>query len=862
MKKKTLIILLIIPILIGLISFVSITILVNTVAIDIDGISWNYSSQVGFKISNELYKLEATPVILDSTKIIDNGNNLIWEIDSNDYASIIKEDDNYYLKCFNEGKSVITCSNEKKTVAKSFTAIIYENSAIIINNDIPKASESSLVNASFFDDSKYVYGEYDYIDSSISESKTRSYLKLDVEVVGENNSSSVEILNTSSNIEYDETNKIFNFISSGEAYIEFFANDLIEYYSFTIIENGVNIYSYDDLLRATNKNDNGDIIVLRTNLLSLDSLYKYDEVSLSSSLASTSKIYKDEVNSNVNEKIDKLFGHFDFTYQSFSFEEEIYTYESTYLVEYIDDLNSNEEFLKNNDEIDKTINVGINLKKNLYGNGYTISFSNLTFPRYGKMYGKYGKSGRLIPFDTASDTSKEYEYKGKDLFDGPNYFISIGDFNETNFIAAYGEDNTSILIENDNVIIDSVAINGSDQSDNLYDYSYCGTVINVFGDNCSIKNSLLANGKNIVRAFSSDNLLIDNSILSRSAEFLLLVGSNEYEKVDDSKDVSFSYGNTTQNGSLGDLKNTYIDYYLSKYIGLDGDTLGSFFDTPDDVSSIESLSNDGYISFLNDLQSNVYDYIYDEESKIDSHIKVNDTYFQTSGIYSIALETNFNGPYLYNGGPTPISSTFSSLLNVPSPSNISGTSKGVELTLSGNTAFYDYKDIDSMDMNTIIEDNLSTLVNSFFGDSLDSSEISIDNFFPIKSILKDEASEYIYKVEEEVNGEKEEKKYINSKILYYGGGVNNSKVINECDDSLYSSDIDINLVKAFTNGTYSNVSSSSTTNKIVSILAKCVLMVTGAHNFKTVLNSKVINNSKPTDFDLRYDVTKIKDNFK
>ena len=53
MKKKTLLILLIIPFIISLLTFVSIQILDNSVASDILGISWKYDENEGFQIDPE-----------------------------------------------------------------------------------------------------------------------------------------------------------------------------------------------------------------------------------------------------------------------------------------------------------------------------------------------------------------------------------------------------------------------------------------------------------------------------------------------------------------------------------------------------------------------------------------------------------------------------------------------------------------------------------------------------------------------------------------------------------------------------------------------------------------------------------------
>ena len=52
MKRKTLVILLIIPFLLGILSFVTVTILTRAVAVDISDISWNYRQNEGFKTNN------------------------------------------------------------------------------------------------------------------------------------------------------------------------------------------------------------------------------------------------------------------------------------------------------------------------------------------------------------------------------------------------------------------------------------------------------------------------------------------------------------------------------------------------------------------------------------------------------------------------------------------------------------------------------------------------------------------------------------------------------------------------------------------------------------------------------------------
>ena len=98
MKNKTLIILLIIPFVIGLISFVSVVLLNINVASDISGINFSYRDQEGFKISDAGYELKATP-IMDDVLILAPDNELTWYIKENTDVAKIEEDEsnNYYL---------------------------------------------------------------------------------------------------------------------------------------------------------------------------------------------------------------------------------------------------------------------------------------------------------------------------------------------------------------------------------------------------------------------------------------------------------------------------------------------------------------------------------------------------------------------------------------------------------------------------------------------------------------------------------------------------------------------------------------------------------------------------------------------
>ena len=98
MKKKTLVILLIIPFVIALLTFVSVVALTNNVGVD-PRIIWNYRENEGFKTNGE-YKLEATLEYDESQLLKPGSDTLVWEIQGEsdpNVASIELKDNTYYL---------------------------------------------------------------------------------------------------------------------------------------------------------------------------------------------------------------------------------------------------------------------------------------------------------------------------------------------------------------------------------------------------------------------------------------------------------------------------------------------------------------------------------------------------------------------------------------------------------------------------------------------------------------------------------------------------------------------------------------------------------------------------------------------
>ncbi len=827
MKKKTLVILLIIPFLIGLLSFVSIIVLNITVASDITGIKWKYNETEGFKIREEPYLLEAEPII-DSNLILASGNDLIWYEDTNEeegtgLIDIKKENDKFYLYAKKEGSTKIICSNEKKTVRNEFDAVIYDNGAVIIN-PTRKASSNKI------DKTKY-YGEFDYkyegeADKTKTPSKINAKFRVVPSVLGAGNvSQAVELVyeETSQNISYDATKNEVTIKSAlkdseGNLLDSYFTLRSVEKpylkgkYTIKIIDEAVNVYNYDDLLYATNYSEKGEKVVLQVNLGSLKDVYE-GEVTV---LPNVKGLNLDQAKENgfityvpTEKKKDnntELFGHYDFKNNSFSFENEIYSYETSYNHEYLDLLNKNPD---TKDKYSTSVATGIHVQKDFYGNGYSINTNELAFPRYATVDQNLK---RLKPTRSNGST------KG-DVFLGPLAFVSIGDPENESLVKAYGEDNSALYIDGNNITLNDLRIQNIDENINRANLNFVGTCINIKGTNNTLKNSVMSNAKNIVRAFDTDGLLINNSILRRSAEFNLMVGSNSYSKYNENQQININEGSVKVNDTFTNYFNTatndsntnaVADTYYTKLLNGDStinendlyNTLNKSQEYLDNTSKY--INSDGSINYA-------------------AKINVKDTLFGDSGIFSIALESLFNGCFLYNAYPSMVSGLLSSLFNGSNPDKIGGTSAPVELTLSGTTKFYDFKRIDEIDVNCLVEQIISSFLTQLGKDTV----ITVDDIFPMKTILKEMAKEleYIYS--------KDNEEYLNTEIAWYGGGKNLSTVKYDLTTDLntYSDSMSVDVLKY-------NLKHMASSDKVTGMLKECVLFAIGFNPFKFVTNDK------------------------
>ena len=308
-------------------------------------------------------------------------------------------------------------------------------------------------------------------------------------------------------------------------------------------------------------------------------------------------------------------------------------------------------------------------------------------------------------------------------------------------------------------------------------------------------------------------------MLSNSRNFLITTGSNEYLKINGSSNYSFTdLSNNKVNSTIQDYlaKGSVGDDVVLNYI------MGSFEDKTSMKNALMSIDN-----ALNDPSgvSNIYK----------GSMNINDTLFYRSGISSIALETYFNGAYLYSNVPSIIGEMFSSIeyddspLVPLEPKDVSGISYPVSVNISGDTRFYDYKDISLLDLTGLISENISTIANSALGQDI--RKITIDDIFPIKPMLKTIATNKncIY------TDSQTSTQYFNVAIAYYGGGLNLSKVSYDNFDyknNYLSNPLEINLLDSYLN--LPEVEQSNYIQFMKNLMLKTVTVVIGTQPFKFV----------------------------
>lgn len=786
MKKKNLIILLLIPFVITLVGVITINTTFNFIENDMIGIDWSYDEIEGIKLEDKLHKLVASPIYEQGYPPLKE-EALVWSVydsdnhEENKYAKIVNENDNWYLQPLQIGEVKVTCSNKKGNIFKTMTVIIFKEGAIVVQSKI-KASQNNI-------DPNIYYGEYDF-DNNLN--KQKATFEFEVKTIGDLQINDLQYVNNTPDIiEIDEVNKIVKIKTSGDASFTVKTNndEMVKpmTYSFKVVKDGVNVYDYNQLLACTNKSTNGEIVVLRKSFESVNNL------------------------NNTTDNNVVCFGNYT-DGKKIDFTSDVYSFETTYNQDYIKAWN---EFVNSNPRYKKISNrvlAGIRVQKDFYGNGYTINLHNLTFP-----------SSTMDVVDSSGNKTTIPALSKDDLYRGPLPFYSLGEHDNMPLIEAFGQDNVGMYVDGSNILINDVNLKNCDFGNLMSNLDYVGTVLETNGNNITIKNSRLSNGKQVVRSFSSTNVSIVNSMLSNARNFLLTIGSNDYIKADLLKEYEF----TLLNGEK--ITSTINNYLMKSNAGddtLNAFVIGSFTDKEKMRKAILDIQN-----ALNDesLIKDIYK----------GSMNIKDTMFYRSGIASIGMDTMFNGPFLESSTPSVVNMLLTGL-NVPYiPNHVGGMSYPVELNITGKTKFYDYKEWNNLDITGLINENISSFVDDakeMFGvTDADIGDISIDTIFPIKSFLKSSVV---------TTTSSDGKVYVNIPIAYYGGGANLSKVTFDTEDLKYDS---CKLTVVDLLDKYLSLKGIDLDNinldkldlaVIKNVMLKCVTIVTGYEPFKFISVNK------------------------
>lgn len=782
MSKKSLAILLLLPFIISILFFVTSSFLFTKIQGDITNISWKYKNEEAFSLNDKI-KLEATPILANEEE--DVNATLIWSVKNVDesqenHAEIQIIDGESYLVPLSEGVVIVTCKNTSGNIFKSFKAKLFSGFTLVVNTSRTRSSQKI--------DSNDYYGMYDFVNDQI----VKASFFLDVQVVSEESNTQNINYNvvTSSNITYDKTLNKVTINSFGDSYVNFVSisdsNNILASYKFITVEEGYNVYSYNDLLKCTNEDEKGKIVCLQTNLDSLKNTYELDE---------KGNIKVDEnKNPILKEETTALFGNYDMKNKKYSFKKEIYSFESTYNTEFIDQYNKT---VAKEEQVSKQVYAGVHIQKDFYGNGYLINAHNLCYP-----------SGTTI-----GDTGL-VNLASTDLFRGPLPYVFIGNPSSP-IVKAYGQDNVGFYVDGDNITLNDVFFKNCDFSSILQNDDTTGTVVEVNGDNVVIKNSYLSSGRTVLRAFSTNNLLVKNSLLEKGREFIAKIGSNEYEKIDLNQKVSFTI--------FDEQKEMTKEQFVKEY--LDGICLELLMKgiKEAEIPEEELMPLSKVVTEV----LNPKEVIEDENGEIiyKGDVTFEDTYFYQSGIFSLGIDAMFNGSYLYSGSP--LKAILGDMIEgILFPDNIGGVSYPTKTILRGDTRFYDYKTIEEIDINCLVYQDVSSLTG---GNPLD-----LDSFFPIKSLLFEQAKKggYVHN--------SEDKLYVSTMLAKYGGGINRSLVLYDELDSKNEivKDVKLDILNAALN----NALTSSEINDLLAfMIGRCVPMATGFEPFEVMMYNGRIN---------------------
>lgn len=299
---------------------------------------------------------------------------------------------------------------------------------------------------------------------------------------------------------------------------------------------------------------------------------------------------------------------------------------TTYDKTYLDNIGENDE--------NKKVQYLIEFKNHVYGNGFEINADKFT----------QCKDATGVP----------------KIFKGPLNFVAISS------ASVKGQDNISFLVRTDNVLINNVILKGCDDESlkedgqfNLSKLNYVGTTLEI-AKSAKLLNSRVSNGRTVVRIFAGGstmgspvvkdesafnvqdekiNVHIESCVLSNAREFILKIGSNRALKQTDE-----------------------VQRFLF-------DANGNKYSPYDESNKTDKYFNDNYL--IND-------------------VTLKNSVLETSGLFSVGMETHFSGEFLLGG-------------TITTWKGCAATSYASALRIVGDVKMLDWKNLSNVDSSTLIE---------------------------------------------------------------------------------------------------------------------------------------------------------------
>ena len=345
-------------------------------------------------------------------------------------------------------------------------------------------------------------------------------------------------------------------------------------------------------------------------------------------------------------------------------------------------------YLENSGER-KEVQYLIEFKKDVYGNGFEINADKFT----------QRKDATGLPI----------------IFKGPLNFVAISS------ASVKGQDNVSFLVRTDNVLINNVVLKGcsddslleEDGQFNLSKLNYVGTTLEI-AKSAKLLNSRVSNGRTVVRIFAGGpkmgspvvedksafnvqdekiNVHIESCVLSNAREFILKIGSNR----------ALKQTNEVQRKLLDANNNPYSPYSES--------------------NKTDKYFNDNYL--IND-------------------VTLKNSVLETSGLFSVGMETHFSGEFLFGG-------------TITTWEGCAATSYASALRIVGDVKMLDWKNLSNVDSSTLIE---------VIGDANDWLSMNVAEMMKEVAKVDKKCRDIILNV-----GGTE---YVHGGIAFYGGGYNYS----------------------------------------------------------------------------------------